>query len=93
MDTVRGVLIDIDGVLTVSWEPLDGAVDALRAIRDAGLPVALVTNTTSRTRRRIAGTLADAGFPVGPQDVLTAPAATAAYLRERRPDVPAAEQR
>jgi HAD superfamily hydrolase (TIGR01458 family) len=86
MDTVRGVLIDIDGVLTVSWEPLDGAVDALRAIRDAGLPVALLTNTTSRTRRRIAATLADAGFPVGQQDVLTAPAATAAYLSEHRPD-------
>lgn len=85
MDTVRGVLIDIDGVLTVSWEPLAGAVDALRAIRDSGLPVALLTNTTSRTRRRIADTLADAGFPVGPQDILTAPAATAAHLREHRP--------
>ncbi|HEY4419495.1 MAG TPA: HAD hydrolase-like protein, partial [Pseudonocardia sp.] len=28
----------------------------------------------------------DAGFPVGRQEVLTAPAATAAYLREHRPD-------
>ena len=85
MDGVRGLLIDIDGVLTVSWRPLDGAVAAIRAIRDAGLPIVLVTNTTSRTRERIAGTLADAGFPIGPDDVLTAPAATAAHLREHRP--------
>jgi HAD superfamily hydrolase (TIGR01458 family) len=83
---MRGVLIDIDGVLTVSWKPIDGAVDAVRAIREAGLPVALITNTTSRTRHRIAATLADAGFPVDPDDVLTAAAATAAHLRAHRPD-------
>jgi HAD superfamily hydrolase (TIGR01458 family) len=86
MDTVAGVLIDIDGVLTVSWTPLPGAVEAVTAIREAGLPLSLVTNTTSRTRRRIADTLTDAGFPIGPEDVLTASAATAAHLREHRPD-------
>ena len=58
----------------------------MRAFRDAGLPIVLLTNTTSRTRDRIAGTLADAGFPIGPDDVLTAPAAAAAHLREHRPD-------
>jgi HAD superfamily hydrolase (TIGR01458 family) len=85
MDGVRAVLVDIDGVLTVSWEPLPGAVDAVRALRDADVPFALVTNTTSRTRTRIAGTLADAGFPVTADDVLGAPAATAAHLREHHP--------
>jgi HAD superfamily hydrolase (TIGR01458 family) len=77
---VRGVLIDIDGVLTVSWQPLPGAVEALERLRGLGLPLALLTNTTSRTRASIARTLADAGFAVGADDILTAPAATAAYL-------------
>jgi HAD superfamily hydrolase (TIGR01458 family) len=86
MEGVRAVLLDIDGVLTVSWEPLPGAVEALHALRDAGLGVALLTNTTSRTRAWIAGTLADTGFPVAPDDVLTAPAATAAHLAQHRPD-------
>jgi HAD superfamily hydrolase (TIGR01458 family) len=85
MESVRAVLIDIDGVLTVSWQPLPGAVEALREIREAGLAVALVTNTTSRTRASIAATLADAGFPVAAGDVLTAPAVTAAYLAEHWP--------
>ncbi|MER6346987.1 HAD-IIA family hydrolase [Streptomyces sp. NPDC001595] len=85
MDPVRAVLIDIDGVLTVSWQPLPGAVEALREIRAAGLPFVLVTNTTSRTCASIAGTLADAGFPVSADDILTAPAATAAHLAERCP--------
>ena len=48
------MLIDIDGVLTVSWQPLPGAVAALRWLRAAGLPLALVTNTTSRPRASIA---------------------------------------
>lgn len=86
MVEAHALLIDIDGVLTVSWAPLAGAVDALRAVRAHGPPFALITNTTSRTRRRIAAGLADAGFPVEADDVLTAPAAAAAYLREHRPD-------
>ncbi|SNX65379.1 HAD superfamily hydrolase (TIGR01458 family) [Streptomyces sp. TLI_55] len=85
MTSVRAVLIDIDGVLTVSWEPLPGAVEALREIRAAGLGVALVTNTTSRTRASIAGTLAEAGFAVAAEDIMTAPAVTAGYLAEHFP--------
>ncbi|WP_328875167.1 TIGR01458 family HAD-type hydrolase [Streptomyces sp. NBC_00287] len=85
MESVRGVLIDIDGVLTVSWQPLPGAVEALREIREAGLGVALVTNTTSRTRASIAGVLADAGFAVSAEDILTAPSVTAAHLAEHFP--------
>ncbi|MEU1258158.1 HAD-IIA family hydrolase [Streptomyces chartreusis] len=85
MGSVRAVLIDIDGVLTVSWQPLPGTVEALREIRGAGLAVALVTNTTSRTRASIARTLADAGFPVSADDILTAPAVTAAHLAEHYP--------
>lgn len=85
-ESVRAVLIDIDGVLTVSWEPLPGAVEALREIREAGFGVALVTNTTSRTRASIAGTLRGAGFAVDAEDILTAPVATAAHLAQHCPE-------
>ncbi|MDG5802538.1 HAD-IIA family hydrolase [Streptomyces ossamyceticus] len=81
----HAVLVDIDGVLTLSWKPLPGAVEALREIRGAGLGVALVTNTTSRTRASIAGVLTGAGFPVTADDILTAPTVTAAYLARHCP--------
>ena len=58
----------------------------MERLRAAGLPLALVTNTTSRTRAAVAGRLAGEGFPVGVDDILTAPAVTAAYLREHHPD-------
>ncbi|AZS70601.1 TIGR01458 family HAD-type hydrolase [Streptomyces lydicus] len=86
MKGIGAVLIDIDGVLTVSWKALPGAVMAMERLRAAGLPLLLVTNTTSRTRAVVAGRLAREGFPVGVDDILTAPAATAAYLREHHPD-------
>ncbi|MET8174549.1 HAD-IIA family hydrolase [Streptomyces clavifer] len=97
MERIGAVLIDIDGVLTVSWEPLPGAVEAVRRLRAADIPLVLVTNTTSRTRAGIAERLVGAGFPVGPDDIrgedvvgpddiLTAPAVTAAYLRKHHPE-------
>jgi HAD superfamily hydrolase (TIGR01458 family) len=85
MGRVRAVLLDIDGVLTVSWQPVPGAVAALQWLRAAGTPVALVTNTTSRTRRSMATALSAAGFPVTTDDILTAPTVAAAYLRDHYP--------
>jgi HAD superfamily hydrolase (TIGR01458 family) len=85
MQRVGAVLIDIDGVLTVSWEPIGGAVAAVEHLRATGIPLALVTNTTSRSRDSIAAALAAAGFPVAGRDILTAPAVAAAYLREHYP--------
>ena len=85
MRRIRAVLIDIDGVLTVSWQPLPGAVAALQRLRGDGYRAALVTNTTSRSRASIAAALAGAGFPVTVGDILTAPVIAAAYLREHYP--------
>jgi HAD superfamily hydrolase (TIGR01458 family) len=82
---VRAVLMDIDGVLTVSWKPLPGAVEAFTQVREAGLGVALLTNTTSRTRASIAATLSEAGFSVGVDDIFTAPAVTGSYLARHHP--------
>lgn len=85
MARIGAVLIDIDGVLTVSWKALPGTVEAMHQLREASIPLMLLTNTTSRTRASIAALLAEAGFPVTAGDILTAPAATAAYLAEHCP--------
>jgi len=85
MRRIRAVLLDIDGVLTVSWQPVPGAVEAVARLRAAGFAIALVTNTTSRTRAGMAATLAEAGFAIGPGDIFTAAAITAAYLARNYP--------
>ena len=81
MDAPAGFLIDVDGVLTVSWEAVDGAVETLEGLRGRGLPLRFLTNTTSRSRAEVTRALVDTGFEVNLEEVLTAPVATAAYLR------------
>ncbi len=82
---VDGLLLDIDGVLSVSWEPIPGAIEAMRWIRGRGTPFRLITNTTTHTRVDLAATLGGAGFDVRPDDIVTAVVATASYLREHHP--------
>jgi HAD superfamily hydrolase (TIGR01458 family) len=77
-----GVLLDIDGVLTVSWEPLPGAVETLRWLTTEGVDFRLVTNTSSKTRREIATLLAQAGMEVDEAKILTAVTSAARYLND-----------
>jgi HAD superfamily hydrolase (TIGR01458 family) len=75
-------LLDVDGVIVEGWKALPGAVGAVADLRDQGIPFRFITNTTAKTRRDLAETLAGAGFEVSAPEILTAPSATAVYLRE-----------
>ena len=83
---IDGVLFDIDGVLTISWEPIDGAAATVEALKAAGIAVRYLTNTTTRSRSRVADALGRAGIPVEPDEIFTAPVATVAYLQHHHPD-------
>ena len=75
-----GVLLDIDGVLTVSWEPLPGAVEAIRWLQAEGIGFRLLTNTSSKSRREIAALLAATGMPVDVDHIRTALTSAVDYL-------------
>ncbi|MDY7102906.1 MAG: TIGR01458 family HAD-type hydrolase [Actinomycetota bacterium] len=85
MAAIRGLLIDIEGVLKVGTSAIDGAPEALDELRRRALPVRFVTNTTSRTRASLVEVLGSLGFEVVADELVTAPAATAAYLRSHHP--------
>jgi HAD superfamily hydrolase (TIGR01458 family) len=82
---VEGLLLDMDGVLTVSWNPIDGAVETVSMLRRRSVPVRVMTNTTSHSRAALSDQLRGAGFDVAPDEILTAPVATASYLRAHYP--------
>jgi HAD superfamily hydrolase (TIGR01458 family) len=84
-NTIQGVFLDIDGVLTVSWEPLPGSVDTIAWLRRSGVPFLLLTNTTTPGRRGLAELLGAGGFDISPEEIVTAAVATAAYLRTEHP--------
>ncbi|MCX2727738.1 TIGR01458 family HAD-type hydrolase [Thermomicrobium sp. 4228-Ro] len=85
---IKGLLIDVDGVLHIDGQPIPGAVRALAALRARGIPFVLLTNTTIRTRRQLGHLLRELGFPVADDEIVTAGAATATYLRKHYPDEP-----
>jgi HAD superfamily hydrolase (TIGR01458 family) len=81
-----GVLLDIDGVLTVSWKALPGARETLDWLEAHDLDFRLVTNTSSKSRHQIAEALARAGLPVDRDRILTAVSSAAQYLRQHHRD-------
>ncbi|MFA9566037.1 MAG: TIGR01458 family HAD-type hydrolase [Acidimicrobiales bacterium] len=83
---VQGLLVDIDGVLVISWREIPGAAEALARCRAAGLALRFLTNTTSVSRAEIAARLTAGGIAVDRDEIVSAPAATAQWLRTSRPD-------
>jgi HAD superfamily hydrolase (TIGR01458 family) len=82
-ENVRALLIDLDGVLYIEDEVIDGAREAVEAFRDLGLVLRFVTNTTARSRDRTLQKLTSLGFFVEDRDLVT-PAALAVALCQKR---------
>src|SRR5258708_7051699 len=82
MSRIQGVLLDIDGVLHVSMSPLPGAAETLRWLGQNGYRFGFVTNTTIYSRITLARLLQGIGLQIAPEQLLTAPVATANYLRQ-----------
>lgn len=76
------VLLDIDGVLHVGDEPIDGAVESLRKLREIATGLRLLTNTTSRSRAEVAARLGGIGFEVSEDEILTPAAMAVQYCRD-----------
>ncbi len=85
MGTIRGVLVDVDGVLHVDGNPIPGAARALRDLRSVGVKIRLLTNGTMRTCSGLAAYMQSMGFDIEPAEILTAVTATADYLRRQHP--------
>jgi HAD superfamily hydrolase (TIGR01458 family) len=85
---VRGVLLDVDGVLCISDVPLPGAVATLTTLRASAVPFRLLTNTAVWARATLAERLRELGLDVADNEVLTAGYATAQWLRRRHAGQP-----
>ncbi len=79
----RGFLVDLDGTLYEADRVVPGAPEAIARIRELGVPVRFLTNTTRVPRSALVSRLEAMGLPVSLDMVYTAPLAAAAWLRER----------
>jgi HAD superfamily hydrolase (TIGR01458 family) len=78
------ILLDVDGVLHVSGEPIPGAVEAVDELRAAGHSLRFVTNNSTRPRARLAEELREMGFTLDDAELQTTPREAARELAGKR---------
>jgi HAD superfamily hydrolase (TIGR01458 family) len=85
MTPIRGILLDIDGVLHIGMQPIPQAAETLHWVKQQGYRTCFVTNTTTMARATLAGRLQGIGLPVSEKELITAPVATANFIRQHYP--------
>jgi 4-nitrophenyl phosphatase len=80
---VRGLIIDMDGVLWHGDAAQPGLIEFFQTLRELKLPFILATNNASQTAEQYVAKLAKMGVTVDLAEILTSGMATASYLSER----------
>lgn len=85
-DVYDMAMLDLDGVVYVGDDAVDGAAKALAAAKAAGMTLAYITNNASRPAQVVASHLRDLGMPeLRDADVVTSAQAVAGLVAEALP--------
>jgi HAD superfamily hydrolase (TIGR01450 family) len=79
------VIFDLDGVVYLGREPIDGAVEAIDGLYRAGVPVAYATNNASRRADEVAALLNSLGVRARAGEIVTSAQAAASLMAARLP--------
>jgi HAD superfamily hydrolase (TIGR01458 family) len=83
MRPADGCIIDLDGTLYRGGEAIQGAAEAVAAVRGTGVPICFATNTTRRPRSALVERLAGMGIEILAEELHTAPVAASGWLAEQ----------
>lgn len=78
-------LLDMDGVLVRGGTQIDGSVEYLKILRDAGVRFMLFTNNSRFTPATHAEKLSALGFPITENEIFTSAIATARFISSQHP--------
>src|SRR5580700_7253886 len=81
---MAAILLDVDGVLHVSGEPIPGAIDAVRGLRSDGHRIRFVTNSTTTSRSELGARLRRMGFAIDDDELQTTGDVARRVLRGKR---------
>ena len=82
IETVKGILFDLDGVLYVGSQTINGAVEAVSSIQNSGIPCRFITNTSTLSVSTLQQKLHQLGFTVDKKEIVSAPQAARLYLMQ-----------
>jgi inorganic pyrophosphatase len=84
-DDFKGIIFDVDGVLEFKGQVYPGAIELIRRLRQNGIIIRILTNSTLKSRKSCAAKLNQMGFEILEKEVVTASYATAKYLKSLKP--------
>jgi HAD superfamily hydrolase (TIGR01458 family) len=78
---IRGVLLDLAGVIYEGDHVLPGAVEAVERLHEADLPIRFVTNTTTKTKKALLTRLTKLGLEIADEELFTPGEAALGWLK------------
>jgi HAD superfamily hydrolase (TIGR01458 family) len=80
LQNVKGLLIDLGGVIYQDNELIHGSLGAIRRLQSKRVPFRFLTNTTSSPKRIVRAKLAKLGLPVDTNEIFTPADAARNYI-------------
>lgn len=83
---MRGAIVDLDGTVYRSTTPVTGAIDGIATLRDAGVDVVFVSNTSSKSREECRERLRRIGVETDQDSIVTSASVTASHVVDAYPE-------
>jgi len=86
MENIKGLLIDLDGVIYNDSQLIPGAKECIHWLRDKKIPFRFITNTTMKSRVTLQQKLRSFGIEVIKEEIFTTVYAAALYIKKSGKD-------
>ncbi len=83
LDNIKGLILDMDGVLYRGDDPIDGVAAAMAALQSSGIELVALTNNARSSAMEYSAKLAGLGMDLPADRIITAAEATARYLSDQ----------
>ncbi len=87
LSKIKGLLFDLDGVLYIGSQLIEGAVEAVEKIRHSDIQCRFITNTSTLSRNSLQQKLSALGFAIPADEIISAPQAVLLYLQQQHDPV------
>jgi HAD superfamily hydrolase (TIGR01458 family) len=78
----RLIMLDLDGTLYVGEQAIPGAIDCLSQLRERGIALRFITNTTTKAQQQLVAQLRGLGFQLEADELISAPVAAKLELQK-----------
>ena len=81
-EPIKGLLIDMDGVIYSGEEAIPGSPEAIRLIQERGVKIIFLTNNARRSPDGYARKLEQLGITIEPENIITSGVAVGNFVRQ-----------